>query len=302
MPLIPNIALFQRKLGGFPIATYQAGETVIAAASTTGRLLILRTGAVAVLREGVEIATVREPGAVFGELSVLLDQPHSADVRALEVSQFYVADAATLLRVDPVALLYVATVLARRLDDANQALIELRRQLEAGRPRSVIETTAEEIEGLLGASANNMAYARYPYLRPVRPRRAEQVSPARRALRSELNGQRNSRAIVRSQSREHLRYLDPSGGTFRPAIAQLGWPSLVPEKPCADNLMPDRRRHAPPACLEGVKNSTPSCLYRVSFLLRCSIAPTLGARLSCRLDIAKITNTSSSRTVSEPLA
>jgi len=163
MPLIPNIAIFQRKIGGFPIATYQAGETVIAAASTTGRLLILRTGAVAVLREGVEIATVREPGAVFGELSVLLDQPHSADVRALEVSQFYVADAATLLRVDPIALLYVATVLARRLDDANQALIELRRELEAGRPRSVIEKTAEEIEGLLGARATNVAYARYPY-------------------------------------------------------------------------------------------------------------------------------------------
>jgi CRP-like cAMP-binding protein len=163
MPLIPNIAVFHRKLGGFPIATYQAGETVIAAASTTGRLLILRTGAVAVLRDGVEIATVREPGAVFGELSVLLDQPHSADVLALEVSQFYVADAATLLRVDPIALLYVATVLARRLDDANQALIELRRQLEAGRPRSVVEKTAEEIEGLLGASGTNMTYARYPY-------------------------------------------------------------------------------------------------------------------------------------------
>jgi CRP-like cAMP-binding protein len=163
MPLIPNISLFQRKLGGFPIATYQAGETVIAAASTSGRLLILRMGAVAVLRDGVEIATVREPGAVFGELSVLLDQPHSADVRALEVSQFHVADAATLLRVDPIALLYVATVLARRLDDANQALIELRRQLEAGRPRTMIEKTAEEIEGLLGASGTTMSFARYPY-------------------------------------------------------------------------------------------------------------------------------------------
>lgn len=163
MPLIPNIAMFQRKLGGFPIATYQAGETVIAAGSTTGRLLILRTGVVAVLRGGLEIAAVREPGAVFGELSVLLDQPHSADVRALEISQFYVADAATLLRVDPVALLYVATVLARRLDDANRALIELRRQLEAGQPRDVVEKTAEEIEGLLGASGTNMAYARYPY-------------------------------------------------------------------------------------------------------------------------------------------
>ena len=134
---------------------------MLAAASTSGRLLILRKGAVTVLRDGVEIATVTDPGAVFGELSVLLDQPHTADVRALETSQFYVADAATLLRVDPIALLYVATVLARRLDDANRALIELKRQVQAGQPRSAIETTAEKMEELLGAVGANLA--RYPY-------------------------------------------------------------------------------------------------------------------------------------------
>jgi CRP/FNR family transcriptional regulator, cyclic AMP receptor protein len=163
MPLIPNIAVFQRKLAGFPIATYQAGQTVLTAASTTGRLLILKKGTVAVLKEGVEIATVTEPGAVFGELSVLLDQPHMADVRALEASQFYVADAATLLRVDPIAILYVATVLARRLHDANQALIELRRQVQAGKPHGMIEKTAEKMEGLLGASGADLVSARYPY-------------------------------------------------------------------------------------------------------------------------------------------
>jgi CRP/FNR family transcriptional regulator, cyclic AMP receptor protein len=162
-PLIPNMAVFRRKLAGFPIATYQAGETVLTAASTSGRLLILRKGAVAVLKEGVEIATVTEPGAVFGELSVLLDQPHTADVRALETSQFYVADGAALLRVDPIALIYVATVLARRLDDANRALLELKRQVQAGQPRSVIETTAEKMEGLLGAGGAELVYARYPY-------------------------------------------------------------------------------------------------------------------------------------------
>jgi CRP/FNR family transcriptional regulator, cyclic AMP receptor protein len=161
--LIPNISIFRSKLAGFPIATYQAGETVVTAASTTGRLLILKKGAVAVLKEGVEIATVTQPGAVFGELSVLLDQPHMADVRALEVSQFYVADAAALLRVDPIALLYVATVLARRLDDATQALIELRRQIQAGQPRSEIEKTAEKTEGLLRASGADLVHARYPY-------------------------------------------------------------------------------------------------------------------------------------------
>ena len=41
MPLIPNVTDFQRKLATFPLATYQAGETVLSASSTTGRLLIL---------------------------------------------------------------------------------------------------------------------------------------------------------------------------------------------------------------------------------------------------------------------
>jgi CRP/FNR family transcriptional regulator, cyclic AMP receptor protein len=68
-------------------------------------LLILRKGLVEVAKEGVEIARVTDPGAVFGEISALLDQPHSADVRALTSSQFHVADAAALLQ-DPAVLLY----------------------------------------------------------------------------------------------------------------------------------------------------------------------------------------------------
>ena len=156
MPLISDMAVFQRKLATLPLETYQAGETVLSAASTTGRLLILKEGAVAVVKEGVEIARVTEPGAVFGELSVLLDQPHTADVRALEVSQFHVADAATILRVDPIALLYVATVLAQRLDSANRGLLELKRQVQAGEPRSVIGQTVEKIEEMLGATGANL--------------------------------------------------------------------------------------------------------------------------------------------------
>src|SRR6266480_1756590 len=162
MPLIPDMAVFQRKFATLPLATYQAGDTVLSAASTTGRLLILKEGAVAVVKEGVEIARVTEPGAVFGELSVLLDQPHTADVRALEASQFHVADAA-ILRIDPIALLYVATVLAQRLDSANRGLLELKRQVQAGEPRSVIGRTVEKIEEVLGATGANLMYAGYPY-------------------------------------------------------------------------------------------------------------------------------------------
>src|SRR6266446_4756221 len=161
MPLIPDPAVFQKRLAALPIITYHAGEIVFAAGSRTGRLLILRKGAVAIVKEAIEIAKVAEPGAVFGELSVLLDQPHTADVRAAESSHFHLADEAALL--DPIVLLYVAGVLARRLDGANQALIDLKSQLQAGQPRSMIGKTIEKIEGLLGPSGASLMYAGYPY-------------------------------------------------------------------------------------------------------------------------------------------
>ena len=163
MSMIPEPAVFQERLTAMPLATYQAGDTVLAAGSTTGRLLILREGAVEIIKEGVQIAKVTEPGAVFGELSILLDRPHTADIRAVETSRFHVADAAGLLGQDPIALLYVAAILARRLDGANHALIELKRQLEAGQPPSVLGKTVEKMEDLLAFSGATLTYAGYPY-------------------------------------------------------------------------------------------------------------------------------------------
>ena len=91
--LIPESTAFQNSLDSLAVVTYQPGETVIADGSKTNRLLILKKGTVTIEKEGMEIAKVTEPGAVFGELSVLLDQPHTADVRVLESSQFHVANA-----------------------------------------------------------------------------------------------------------------------------------------------------------------------------------------------------------------
>ena len=88
---------------------------------------------------------------MFGELSALLDQPHSADVRALEASEFHVADAAALLGQDPAALLYVTMMLARRLDGANQMFLELKNQLASGEPPGLIDAARDKIEGLLSA-------------------------------------------------------------------------------------------------------------------------------------------------------
>ena len=163
MPLIPDAATFKQKLADLAVTQYSAGEDVLTAGSSTGRLLVLKSGAVEVVKDGVQIAKVSTPGAVFGELSVLLDQPHSADVRALEQSEFHIADAPTMLANDPTVTLYVASILARRLDIANQALIEVRRQLQAGIPRSVIGKTVEKVEQLLTLGGASLVYAGYPY-------------------------------------------------------------------------------------------------------------------------------------------
>jgi CRP/FNR family transcriptional regulator, cyclic AMP receptor protein len=151
MPLIPDKAAFQNSLASLPLVTYQPGETVIVDGSKTGRLLVLKQGNVVIVKDDIEIARVAEPGAVFGELSVLLDQPHTADVRALKTSQFHIADATAFLAQNPIAVRYIATVLAHRLDGANHALIQLKNQLQTGGAHSVIAKTLSRMEGLLAA-------------------------------------------------------------------------------------------------------------------------------------------------------
>jgi CRP/FNR family cyclic AMP-dependent transcriptional regulator len=101
---------------------------------------------------------------VFGEQAILLDQPHTADVKTVEDSEFYVADAQTILAGDPTVALYVAAVLARRLDAANRSLIEVKRQLEAGKPSEVISKMVEKVQEQLNYSDGaSLVYGGYPY-------------------------------------------------------------------------------------------------------------------------------------------
>ena len=141
---------WQRSLTALPLASYGAGETVFAEGTKTGRLLILKSGAVCILKGGIEFARVDEPGAVFGELSALLDGPHGADVRTVQSSEFYVADAANLLQ-DPAALLYVTIALARRIDAANAGLLQLKLMVDAGAAPGLVDKAIDRMQGLLSA-------------------------------------------------------------------------------------------------------------------------------------------------------
>ena len=74
------------RLASLPTLELLLGEALLQAGTTTGKLFFLKSGELAVVRDGVTITRIREPGAIFGEMSLLLEGPHTADVIATEPS------------------------------------------------------------------------------------------------------------------------------------------------------------------------------------------------------------------------
>jgi CRP-like cAMP-binding protein len=97
----------------------------------TGRLYFLIEGEVEVLKDDVRVARVSQPGGVFGEMAVLLGGAHTATVRTVKPSAFYIVEnPREFLRASPDACLHVCDLLARRLDALNRYLVDVRRQFE----------------------------------------------------------------------------------------------------------------------------------------------------------------------------
>ncbi len=107
------------------------GEVLLHEGERSGRLFVLIKGLVEVRRGDVEIALVDEPGAIFGEMAVLLDRPHTASVRAQGAAEVHVVeDAEAFLAARPGLTLPVARLLARRLDNLSSYLVDLKRQFQ----------------------------------------------------------------------------------------------------------------------------------------------------------------------------
>jgi len=128
MPAILDIDAVRTKIAAMPVECFEAGETVLRTGASTGKLFVLNDGEVETVKDGMALGTVSEPGAVFGEISALLDRPHTADVRALATSTFHIAPRG-VVQSDPALALYVATIMAQRIDAANRSLIEARGSL-----------------------------------------------------------------------------------------------------------------------------------------------------------------------------
>jgi len=107
----------------------RSGDILLHEGGRTGHLFILIDGRVEVVRGDVVVASISEPGAIFGEMSMLLEQDHTAAVRAASDATVYeIDDAARFMREQPEVALLIAKLLARRLYVATTYLADLRRQ------------------------------------------------------------------------------------------------------------------------------------------------------------------------------
>jgi len=114
-----------------PQRTVAAGTTLMEEGRRAGVLLILIEGSVEILKGDYQINVISEPGAVFGEISVLLEAPHTATVRTATESRFFVADdPLAFLRSNSQIALAVSKLLAKRLHAMTTYLVDLKQQFE----------------------------------------------------------------------------------------------------------------------------------------------------------------------------
>ncbi|MGN6489395.1 MAG: Crp/Fnr family transcriptional regulator [Devosia sp.] len=118
-----------------PLETLAPGTHLTTEGTRSGQLYILESGTLSVMREGIGLATLDEPGAIIGEMAVLLGIPHSATVIAkTEAKVRVVADAIGALSQNAEFALHLATIACARLNATSALLVELKSQA-AGKAR-----------------------------------------------------------------------------------------------------------------------------------------------------------------------
>jgi CRP-like cAMP-binding protein len=135
-----------------PKVELDIGEEILSEGSRSNQLYVLDEGVIEVHRGEETIAMVNEPGAIFGEISVLLSTPHTASVRAASRARvFVVEDAIAYLEENPSFLLPIARLLASRLRNSTTYLVDLKKQFKEQKDHfamvdEVLESLAHEQE------------------------------------------------------------------------------------------------------------------------------------------------------------
>ncbi|MEO5916045.1 MAG: cyclic nucleotide-binding domain-containing protein [Luteolibacter sp.] len=114
---------------GMETVSFAAGETLMPEGGKTGLLYVLISGCVEVIKGESPVTRIREPGAIFGEISILLDGPHPASVEAVEPTTCHVIRGGKeFLAENPLITLEVAELLAARLKGMIAYLADMKAQ------------------------------------------------------------------------------------------------------------------------------------------------------------------------------
>jgi CRP/FNR family transcriptional regulator, cyclic AMP receptor protein len=108
----------------------EAGEPLISQGSPAAALFVLVEGAVVVERDGTPFASIDHPGALFGEMSVVMGSSATATVRASAPSTLRVARDPLEFLARPGVAFAVLRLTATRLDAMTRYLSDVRAQFE----------------------------------------------------------------------------------------------------------------------------------------------------------------------------
>ena len=110
-----------------PTRSLAAGEVLVHEGDPGGDLYVLESGKLIVERDGINIASISEPGALVGEMSVLTGRKNSATVKADgKATVRVIKDAMRYFGHQPEVAVHDASVLAKRLDATSALLVELK--------------------------------------------------------------------------------------------------------------------------------------------------------------------------------
>jgi CRP-like cAMP-binding protein len=112
-----------------PEVAFDAGDVVIEEGGEAGGVWVLLSGRLEVCKGGTRVNTIDKPGAIVGEVSLLLGSRHGATIKALEPTRArYASDGHALLLGDPEVTRLIAVGLAERLNYVTGYLADLKFQ------------------------------------------------------------------------------------------------------------------------------------------------------------------------------
>lgn len=136
----------EESLKEFPIISLSKGDDLLTEGEKTDSVYFLLEGVVQVLKGDYVVAVVSDQNAVFGEMSIMLDRPHSATVQCMEDSTFYqIAHPKQYLEDHPNVIWHIAQTLCMRLFNLNQYLVDVKHQYEGHDHLNMVDDVLEAL-------------------------------------------------------------------------------------------------------------------------------------------------------------